>query len=95
MSQIETAKIEIDLDDIVELLIGMEELCEGLKTGACSLTAMGVLVQNKELDEGLNAREFIATHYTALQGAITMIGAAASIINTALVNDDIRLVQGE
>ena len=95
MNRIETARIEIDLDDIVDLLIGMEELCEGLKTGACSLTVMGVLQENKEFDEGVNAREFIVNHYTALQGALTMIGAAASIINTALVNEDIKLVQGE
>lgn len=93
--KIETARIEIDLADIVELLIGMEELCEGLKSGACSLTETGVLKKDTDLDEGSNAREFVSTHYTALQGAITMIGASASIINTALVNNDIKLVQGD
>ena len=52
---IETARIEIDLADIVELMIGMEELCEGLKIGACSLTETGLLKKDTDLDEGSNA----------------------------------------
>lgn len=88
-------KIEAYPSDLEEMLCGIEILCNGLSGSAFQFRLQGVLEANKELSEYQNAHDYLCEHYDELQGAIRTIGAAVSLINSAIANEYVQIVAKE
>ena len=89
-----TFTIDVESIDLENAILGVSEICAGLKREVLCYTEDGVLHMDRTQSEVDNATDYIKRYHELVQGAVTLIQATSNIIGTALVNDDISIVRG-
>ena len=88
-----TFKIDVDSGTIINGIIGMQVLCDGVYQ-MYSDSLDGVLHKRTADNELWNAYDHTVTTYKLVQGAITTISTLLEIIGDSLINEDIVLRPG-
>ena len=90
----EFVTVDVETLDLENAIIGVAELCAGLKREVLCYTESGILHADPNQAEPANALDFVQNYYELIQGSITLIQATSNLIATALANDDIGIAPG-